>query len=381
MNAHTPAIPRIAAVDILRGLTMAVMIVVNNPGTWSHMYPLLRHAPWGAFLTPADLVFPMFIFIMGVSVPLATAPRLAAGQPPRDLLRHALRRAGVLFLIGLGLNLFPDFDLPNLRIPGVLQRIAVVYLICVLAGLNGGPRLWLVSAGALLAGYTAMLYLVPVPGVGVPVITPEVSLPVWLDELVLGHHTWRGPGDPEGILSTLPAVASGLLGMVAGSRLRPGKPAARDVGRLATAGLAVLAAGMVASRWHPAVKELWTLTYVLITSGVALLALAGAWWLVDGHDGQCRRGCQFLLGPLRTLGRHALGAFAAAHLVSDFTIRIMRLPDGDGGTMSGHHFLQHRLLAGWLPPDAASLVQSLLLLMAIVGVLVFREKRAPAQVH
>ena len=373
-----PATPptRIAAVDVLRGLTMAVMIVVNNPGTWSHMYPVLRHADWGAPLTPADLVFPMFIFLMGVSVPLALGPRREAGMERGDLLRRAGRRAGGLFLIGLGLNLFPEFDLTTLRVPGVLQRIAVVYLVCAAACLAGGPRLWLSAAITLLVGYTAMLLLVPVPGTGAPAFTPEVSLPVWLDELVLGRHSWRGPGDPEGLLSTLPAVASGLLGMVAGGQLRRKGPITVGASRLAVAGLAGLVFGTVGSRWHPAAKELWTATYVLITSGAALLALAGAWWMIDGQGR--RRG----LWPLQILGRHALGAFAAAHLVSDVTIRVLRWSDGDGGTLSLHHFVQKRLLATWLPPEAASLVQALLLLVAIGSVLLCREKRRLAvRVH
>ena len=372
MNTLITPPTRIGAVDVLRGLTMAVMIVVNNPGTWSHMYPVLRHADRGAPLTPADLVFPMFIFLMGVSVPLALGPRREAGGEPRDLLRSAGRRAGGLFLLGLGLNLIPEFDLATLRIPGVLQRIAVVYLVCAAACLAGGPRLWLSAAAALLAGYTAMLLLVPVPGTGAPSMAADASLPFWLDDLVLGRHTWRGPGDPEGILSTLPAVASGLLGMAAGSLLRRGGPIPDGALRLAAAGLVGLVLGTVGSRWHPAVKELWTATYVLITSGVAVLALAGAWWLMDGRG--WRRGLQ----PLRILGRHALSAFAAAHLVSDITIRMLRWQTGDGGTLSLHHFVQRKLLASWLPPEAASLVQSLLLLGAIVAVLQFREKRRPA---
>ncbi|MBU0742937.1 DUF1624 domain-containing protein, partial [bacterium] len=201
---------RLASVDVLRGATMAAMIVVNNPGSWRAMYQALRHAAWGAPPAPADLIFPTFIFLVGVSVPLALGRRLTAGSPRPDLLRHALRRGLVLLLIGVGLNLFPDFDLATVRLPGVLQRIAVVYVACVLAFMAWGPRGRLVAAIALLAGYTALLGWAPVPGVGRPLVSPEMSWPVWLDERLLGAHAWRGPGDPEGVLSTLPAIASGL---------------------------------------------------------------------------------------------------------------------------------------------------------------------------
>ena len=154
------------------------MIIVNNPGSWSALYPPLRHADWGAPLALADLIFPMFIFLVGVSVPLALTHRLAAGVLRTNLLRHALRRALVLLLIGIGLNLFPDFDPATVRIPGVLQRIAVVYAACVLAFMTLGPKSRLAAIATLLIGYTALLHWVPVPGVGYPQITPGMSLPV-----------------------------------------------------------------------------------------------------------------------------------------------------------------------------------------------------------
>jgi predicted acyltransferase len=371
MNASRPAIiPRVAAVDVLRGLTMALMIVVNNPGSWGAMHPLLRHAAWGEPLRPADLVFPGFLFIMGASIPLALAPRLRAGTPRAHLMARAARRAAVLFAVGLGLNLFPDFDLATLRIPGVLQRIAVVFLVCAGVFLAGGPRLWVGLAAALLTGYTALLLLVPVPGAGGPLLTPEASWPVWLDERVLGGHSWRGPGDPEGILSTIPACTSALLGMVAGACLGAWGLTAGRVRRLGLAGLLLAGAGVLGSRWHPAAKELWTATYVGITGGASLVALAGAWWLTDR---QGRRGPL----PLLILGRHALAAFAVAHLVSDITIRVVRWPDGAGGSLSLHHWLQQGLLATGLPAPAASLAHSLVLLALIVGGLWLRERRRP----
>lgn len=359
---------RISAVDMLRGLTMAAMIVVNNPGSWGHMHPLLRHAPWGEMLRPADLVFPGFLVIMGVAVPLALGPRLAAGVPRLSLLRRAAKRACLLLALGIGLNLFPEFDLTTLRLPGVLQRIALVFLGCVAAYLAGGPRFWSVLLVGLLAGYTALLILVPVPGMGGPVLTHEAGWPIWLDQRLLGSHTWRGPGDPEGILSTLPAMASGLLGMLAGNFLGRVRPTPPRAGQLAVAGAVLMAAGLVGSLWHPAVKEAWTATYVLISGGAILVALAAAWQATDVRG---LRGPE----PLLLLGRHALTAFVIAHLVSDITIRVLRWDDGAGGSLSLHHLVQQNLLASWLPPAAASLAQSLLLLVLIVWGLRLRERR------
>ena len=358
MTTSTPPPGRLASIDLLRGLTMAAMIVVNNPGTWSHMYPSLRHAAWGETLALADLIFPMFLFLVGVSVSLALVRRDRA-----DIVRPALRRSAELFLIGVGLNLFPEFDFATLRIPGVLQRIAVVYLCCVLAWLAWGQRGRVLALVALLAGYTVLLAVVPVPGVGRPLLGPELSLPVWLDETLLGAHTWRGPGDPEGLLSTLPAVATGLLGVVTGSWLRTRPSPTEAARRLAPVGTVMLAAGWAWSLWQPAVKELWTGSYVLITGGWMLLALAACVWAVDG------RGWQRGLGPVMVLGRHALTAFVAAHLLSDLAVRVVRWPDP-----SLHHFIQRRLLAGWLPDDLASLVQSLGMLVVIVVALVIRER-------
>ena len=369
MQDHAPPPTRLTSVDILRGLTMAAMIIVNNPGSWSAMYPPLRHADWGAPLAPADLIFPMFIFLVGVSVPLALTRRLAAGVSRADLLRHALRRALVLFLIGIGLNLFPDFDPATVRIPGVLQRIAVVYAACVLAFMTLGPKSRLAAIATLLIGYTALLHWVPVPGVGYPQITPGMSLPVWLDDTLLGAHTWRGPGDPEGFLSTLPALANGLLGVLAGGWLVAGQSHEHTARRLARFGLGLLAAGLLLGRHLPAVKELWTAPYALITTGWSLLALAVCLKLVDGWG--WRQG----LAPLTLLGRKALTAFVAAHLLSDMAIRVIRWSDGAGGTTSLHHFIRGTLLDSGLPPEAASLLQSVLMLGLIVSALAFFRHR------
>ncbi len=361
--------PRLRSVDAFRGLAMAAMIVVNNPGSWSHMHPILRHAGWGETPMLADLVFPAFLLLVGVSTTLALGRGLDAGAARGELMRRAASRAAVLFVIGLFLNLYPDFDLVTLRIPGVLQRIALVFLACAAAYATLGERSRTALAAALLLGYAALLRWAPVPGEGGPVLSPELSWPVWLDERLLGAHTWRGPGDPEGLLSTLPAIATGLIGTRIGDFLRAGGLRPGVVARMALAGFALMGVGFAWSRDLPFAKELWTPPYALASAGATLVTLVAMIAVADPED-RAR-----WLAPLELLGRRALTAFVAAHLLSDTAIRVIRWSDGDGGTTSLHHTIKGALLDSWLPPEWASLVQSLLLLALITAGLAVRERR------
>ncbi len=287
---------RITSVDVMRGLTMAAMIVVNNPGSWAHMAPGLRHAAWGAVPTPADFVFPFFLFLVGVSTPLALHRRVARGTPTSALLARATRRALTLAAIGILLNLFPQIDLATVRFPGVLQRIALVSLACAAVFLWLRPRAIGGLIGALLVAYTLILLLVPVPGLGAPTLTPEAHLPAWLDDRVFGAHTWRGPGDPEGLLSSLGAVATGLLGVLAGTALIGRWTPRQQAGRLLACGAITLAAGAGSTLVVPLAKDVWTASYALVTGGVALLVLGGLQgWLGrhgGGEAGPVRRGVE-----------------------------------------------------------------------------------------
>ncbi|MEZ4386339.1 MAG: heparan-alpha-glucosaminide N-acetyltransferase domain-containing protein [Candidatus Krumholzibacteriia bacterium] len=358
---------RIASVDVLRGLTMAAMVVVNNPGSWAHMAPGLRHAPWGAVPTPADFVFPFFLVLVGVSTPLALRRRIAQGQPTSALLARATRRALTLAAIGILLNLFPGFDLATVRLPGVLQRIALVSLACAAAFLWLRPRSILGLIALLLVGYTLILRLVPVPGLGVPTLTPAAHLPAWLDDRVFGAHTWRGPGDPEGLLSSLGAVATGLIGVLAGTVLAGRWTPRQQAGRLLGGGAATLAAGAASTLMVPLAKDVWTASYALVTGGAALLALGGLQlWL--GARGDPSPGP--VLRASELFGRQALLAYVLAHLLSDVTISVLRWPGG-----SLHALVYRGLLASWLPDVAASLVFSLLMLAAVWGLVAWAERR------
>jgi len=208
---------RLVSLDALRGLTVAAMVLVNNPGTWRAVYAPLRHAEWHGW-TPTDLVFPFFLFVVGVAIPLALGRRVAAGESRASIVARAARRSAIIVALGLLLHAIPDFDLAALRIPGVLQRIGVCYLVAALVFLTTGWRTQAALVAALLAAYWAALTLVPVPGFGVGRLDPEGNLAAYIDRAVFGRHVWRlvPVYDPEGLLSTVPAVATTLVGVLAG---------------------------------------------------------------------------------------------------------------------------------------------------------------------
>src|SRR5256886_795904 len=197
---------RLRSLDAFRGLTIAAMVLVNNPGTWMAVYAPLKHARWHG-LTPTDVIFPFFLFIVGVAIPLS--------QPGAG---RVLRRAAVIFALGIVLNGLPGFDWATIRIPGVLQRIAVCYLVAAVLFLTTGWRTQAIVTAALLLGYWGAMTLVPVPGYGRGNLGPEGNLAAWLDRALLGPHIWRAARgyDPEGILSTVPAAAPTPLRLLTG---------------------------------------------------------------------------------------------------------------------------------------------------------------------
>lgn len=312
--------PRLVSLDAFRGATVAGMLLVNNPGSWSTVYPPLLHAPWHGW-TPTDLVFPCFLWIMGVSLAFSFAQRREAGADRAALFRHVLRRSAIIFGLGLLLAAFPfgllpahHFSLGTLRIPGVLQRIALCYLAAAAIFLRTGPRGLTIWTVALLAGYWAMLKLVAVPGYGVGVLEPTGSLPWWVDSHVLAGHTWSGapvPGfDPEGILSTIPAIGTVLLGALAGLWLRRTEsPETKAIGLL-LAGLALLALGALLNVWLPINKNLWTSSYTIFMAGWATALLAAFYWLIDV------RGWRRWAQPFVLYGMNALALFVLAGLIA-----------------------------------------------------------------
>ncbi len=301
---------RLLSVDVLRGLTVAAMVLVNNPGTWRAIYWPLRHAAWHG-CTPTDVIFPFFVFIVGVAIPLALAPRLER-DGRAAVARKVVRRSIVIFALGIVLNGFPWFVWATLRIPGVLQRIAVCYLVAALIYLVTSPRVQVVVASALLLAYWLVMTVVPVPGYGAGNLSPEGNLAAYIDRAVLGPHIWQYAKvyDPEGILSTLPAVATGLLGVLTGTWLRSGRRPDAIAARLAVAGVAGIVVGELWGLWFPINKSLWTSSYVVLTAGLALVALALCYWLIE-----IRRWRRWAM-PFAVLGVNALLLFFLSTLAA-----------------------------------------------------------------
>ncbi|HKR75272.1 MAG TPA: heparan-alpha-glucosaminide N-acetyltransferase domain-containing protein [Rhodanobacter sp.] len=292
---------RLASLDAMRGLTVAGMLLVNDPGSWDHVYWPLEHAAWNG-CTPTDLVFPFFLFVMGVSVALAILPRLEQGVAPGALRNAALWRALRILALGLAINALAAWWLPgrDMRWPGVLQRIAVCFAVVAAFAIYTPRRAWWIAIVTLLAGYAALLFA-------------GGTLAKWdnivdhVDGAVFGHHVWELNSvtgqvhDPEGLLSTLPAIVSGLLGLCAGVWLRAGK-----LRLLFVAGVIAVVLGALWSPWLPFNKNLWTPSFVLWTGGWATLALLACHWLID------MRGWP---APGRRFGVNAIAAYAGSEFM------------------------------------------------------------------
>ncbi len=273
---------RILSLDIFRGLTIMGMIIVNTPGSWNYAYPMLLHSEWNG-CTPTDLVFPFFIFAMGFSAVLSITKRLEKGTSKQKLVLQLLRRSAIIFLLGLIINSFPFNDLANIRIPGVLQRIAIVNLVCGLFLIYSDiKKIWYVSITILL-GYWAVMTLIPVPDFGPANLGKATNLAAWLDRLVIGKHVWGNTKlyDPEGILSTFPAIVSGFIGVLAGNSFTKSKTESDKLIYLLVLGNILILSGMVWDLMFPINKQLWTSSYVLYTSGLAMIVLGIIYWIAD----------------------------------------------------------------------------------------------------
>ncbi|MFO1077859.1 MAG: DUF5009 domain-containing protein [Planctomycetota bacterium] len=352
--------------DALRGLTIAAMILVNNPGRWgkAYQYEPLTHADWHG-CTFTDLVFPTFLFCAGVAIAPALGRRLAAGTPRSTLALAITRRSAVLVLLGLFLSAFPLVTfapdkglfapLLGVRFPGVLQRIGVCYGLAALLFVFASVRTQrLVLLGCLL-GYWALIALVPVPGLGPPDIdAPARTLQAWLDQAVFGSHIYREwAGDPEGILSTLPAVATCMFGVEAGRILRAELADDAKMQRLLGFGLVLSAIGFAWSFLLPLNKKIWTSSYAVWTAGIAALVLAATHRLAGGE--RWRR----LLVPLQVYGVNALLVFMGSGIVGRILGSLWKVTV-DGKEIAVKEWFFRTALLPWLPPKLASLAFALL---------------------
>lgn len=275
---------RLVSLDVLRGITIAFMILVNNGSEYSY-WPL-KHSDWNGW-TPTDLVFPTFLFVVGTTIVFSSESRLSRGASKRSLALHTVRRFVILFLLGLVVNGFPFFHLATLRIYGVLQRIAICFLICSFLYLwDRRPTSKIVLAVAALLGYWALMRLVPVPGYGVPgrdipFLDKNANLVAWLDRHIFPGRLYERVRDPEGLLSNIPAVATTLLGMLTAMWLRTKESMERKCAGMLGAGIVLILLGELWNPWFPINKKLWTSSYVLFAAGASLLGLAICYWAVE----------------------------------------------------------------------------------------------------
>ena len=339
---------RILSVDLLRGLTIAAMIMVNNPGSWSAVYPPLRHAEWHGY-TPTDLIFPFFLFIVGCSIAFAYRGK----EPGADAYRKIVVRS--LKLIGLGIFLgafliFPPFvkGWSEIRLPGVLQRIGLVFLIAAPLALHLRSRQLAVVAAVLLLGYWVWMGFIPLPDGSLPTFERAANnWAMYVDTQLLGSHTYKEDYDPEGLLSTLPSVATCLIGVLAGRYLlQPGVDKTRG---LLLAGAILLAAGHLWGFLFPINKALWTSSFVLVTAGWALLILGLIYYVTDVRG--------VVWG--RVFGYAGANALILYFLSSFFSKVFGSIPVGD---TSLHGYLYESIFVhDFMPPELSSLLYALVL--------------------
>jgi len=348
--APPPASPgRLLSLDVFRGATIAAMILVNNPGDWGHVYWPLLHVAWHGW-TPTDLIFPFFLFMVGIS--LTFSRRLG--------FRPALVRALKLVGLGLLLNLYPYFPVAELRWPGVLQRIGICYFAAWAVRRWLRPRGQAVLTAALLVGYWALMTRVTGPAGHAPNLEMQTNLSAQVDRILLVPHVWSvtKTWDPEGVLSTCPAIATTVLGLLFGEWVRAGrKPFPTTLGLL-LAGLALTALGVLwgeaAPAWllFPINKSLWTSSFVLLTGGLAAALFGLTYWVVDAA------GWRRWAAPFVTYGRNAIAVYVGAGFLAD-TLLALKWAGPDGVARSLWLRLYQALYASWLPPYGASLVWAL----------------------
>ncbi len=360
--ARTPqtAARRLVSLDAFRGLTIALMVLVNNPGSGRDSYMQLRHAEWHGW-TLTDTVFPTFLWIVGVAITLSIGRRVAQGTPRSALVLQALRRAAILFAFGLAVYAFPDFHPATQRILGVLQRIAICYFVATVIFLYAGVRgmvCWLIG---LLVAYWVLMTLVPVPGYGPGRLDVEGNFAHYVDHLVLGRHNYAPTKDwdPEGLVSTLPAIGTTLLGLLAGRLLALRRSLRERLTSLMFLGVVLLAAGLVLNLWMPINKKLWTDSFCLFMAGLDCVVYTVFAQLVDSF------GWGRLAKPFVILGMNAI----TIYMVSEFVSAVLDWIRWQtaGGSLSLQAYLYRTVFVPLASPANASLLYSVTFTGAMYG--------------
>lgn len=356
-----PTAKRLLSLDVFRGLTIAFMILVNCPGNWSHVYGPLLHAEWHG-CSPTDLVFPFFLFIVGIAITFSLSRRRREGG---KVYRKILTRTLWIVGIGLLLNGMFKFDFATWRVPGVLFRIGLVYGTCALLFMvtNAHQQFW-IGMGCLFA-YWGLQTLVPVPGQGFASLEPGQDLGAWLDRLLLDGHLWgqSKTWDPEGLLSTLPALGTCIAGMLTGFWLRQKKEDGQKWTAIFAVGFLLTLAGLLWGEVFPINKKLWTSSYVLFHSGLALLTLGTIWWLVDIKK---YRGWT---APFVWFGMNPLFIFIT-HVVIVKLMFLIKI-----GDVNLYVWAYQNVFLSWLPARDASLAFALMHVGLNMGIAYFLYRK------
>ena len=361
---------RLISLDVFRGLTIAAMILVNNPGSWSHVYAPLRHAEWHGW-TFADLIFPFFLFIVGVSIVFAFSKKLEMGVVKRSLHTKVVRRTLILFALGLFLNGFPFFELSTLRIPGVLQRIAICYFITAVIFLNSTWKGQFAWAIGLLLAYWAIMEWIPVPGIGAGLYEKGSNLAAYIDSLFLEGHMWSATKtwDPEGLISTIPAISTTLFGVLTGHWLRSNKTPLEKTVWLFIIGSAAFIIGSLWKFWLPINKNLWTSSYSVLMAGLALICLGIIYFFIDV------RGWKKWIQPAQVYGMNAITVFVLAGITARL-LYVIKITNADGSTISVKTLIYNNLLASWLGDSNASLAYAIvfIIVMYLCMLILYKKK-------
>lgn len=362
---------RIISLDAFRGAVIAGMILVNSPGTYRAIYAQLKHAEWNGW-TFTDFIFPFFLFIVGVTTTLSIARRKERGDSDSMVELGILRRSLILFGLGLFMNTFPIFHLSTIRIPGVLQRIAVCYLATAFIVLKDGVkgRIW--WAAGLLAFYSLLMKFGPVPGATAGTLEPGMNFAAYLDSLVLEGHMWPHyeTWDPEGIFSTVPAIATTLIGALTGECLRSGLSDREKTVRMVVAGSVLLVLGLILNGWIPINKNIWTTSYCLFTGGLAVVSFAAFYWIIDV------KGRRIWTKPFVILGANAITVYVLSETL-DTTLRFIRftVPSDRNYSIRSYVFRHYFEPATASLPNASLLFAiAYLLLMFLVAWFMWKKR-------
>ena len=396
---RAPARERLLSLDVFRGLTVAGMLLVNNPGSWEHIFPPLEHATWNGW-TPTDLIFPFFLFIAGITTHLSLSARRARGDDERAIRAQIIRRGLLIFLFGFLVNGFPYFTwgevagiadpsllqrmgdrLLHWRVMGVLQRIGVAYMCAALLTLRTSLKQQVAIIASLLLGYWIVMTVLPVPGEGtIGALLLDYgprTMAAWVDRLVLdwsrwglGNHLWASSKtwDPEGVLSTVPAICTAMLGNLAGQWIGQRRPLTERLAGLFAAGALAMMVGLMWNWVFPINKSLWTSSYVLFTAGVAALSLATVMWIVDF------RKARSWTRPAVIYGINPIIAFVGSGVMARCIYSIFKVTR-DGKRISLEAGIHETLFASWLSPTVASLAFAISFVGLWYGILYFLYKR------